>query len=282
MGQQLFVIKKGVLPAKGLPIASIVAGKAGITLEGTSVVEDAPAVGDKVQIISKGLDNTPEVSTTFSPKDIVKKSIIAPTTGIAQVSKITLVVPDTQKRGDIWSVKLIDATFGTRSPAVTNIIVYREASDYTVETLTDAFVTKINTAKLGITATNVADVLTLTADDTATAFRLAIDNMTEGSTIEYTTSNVHAAGTPAVIKALESYLKSFDRGIPSQTFTPVNMPSSNVEDTATYTLYVFDMLIPTPDCAGVGYARAANYKLYIAEADADVNNHVGKLIADLV
>lgn len=282
MGQQLFVIKAGVLPADALAIANIVAGKAGVSVEGTGVVKAAPAAGDKVQIIAKGLDNTPEVSAVFSPENIVKKSVIAPSAGTAQVSKITLAVPATQKRGDEWIVKVIDATIGTRAPKVTNVSVYRGNADYTVETLTDAFVLKINAAKLGITAANVGDVLVLTADDTVKAFRLAVDNMAEGSTIEYTTSNIPAAGTPAVIEALEKYLQSFGRGITNQTSVPVKMPASNVEAAASYTLYVFDMLIPVPDYSGKGSARTATYKLYLAEADALAANHVGKLIADLV
>jgi hypothetical protein len=282
MGQQLFVLTNGALPADALTIADIVVGKAGAVVEGTNVVKAAPALGDKLQIVGKTLANTPIVSPVFSPRDIVKKSVIAASAGTAQVSNITLVVPGTQKKGDEWIVKIMDTTIGTRAPKMVSASVYHTGVDYNVGTLTDAFVTKINSLKLGVTADNNANVLRLTADNTVKAFRFAVDNMAETSTIAYTTKNTPAAGTVEVIKALEDYLQSFGNGVTNKTSVPIKQPASNVEAGATYTLYVFDMLIPVPDYAGIGSKRTASYKLYIAERDAANANHIGKLIADLV
>ena len=282
MGQQLFVLTAGAVPANALAVSAIVDGKAGIAVEGTSVVKAAPAAGDKIQVVGIGLDGTPEVSAVFSPSNIVKASVIAPSAGTPQVVSITLAVPATQKKGDEWIVKIMDTTIATRAPKMVTVSVYHTGVDLTNVTLTNAFVAKINALKLGVVASNVGNVLTLTGADTVKSFRYAVDNLAETSLVVYTTTNVPAAGTPEVIKALEEYLQSFGRGVTNKITYPVKKPASNVEAAATYTLYVFDMLIPVPDYAGVGSARTAAYKLYIAEADALEANHIGKLIADLV
>lgn len=282
MGKQLFIVKAGAAPADALAISSIVAGKAGFAVEGTSAVKAAIEAGDRVQLIAKRADGSPEVSAVFSPGDVVKKSVIAPSAGTAQVSQITLDIPAGQAKNDEWIVKVIETTPGTRAAKTYNFSVFHKGTDFTANTLTDAFVAKINAAGIGITASNAADVLVLTADNTVTTFRLAVDAMAELSVIEYTTSNVPAAGTPEVIAALEKELQSFGRGITNQTEYPVKKPDSQVESGATYTLYVFDMLIKTPDYSGVASQRTATYKLYIAEADALAANHVGKVLSDLV
>lgn len=286
MGKQLFVIKAGAAPADGTTLQAIANGKAGFAVEGTSVTKAAIEKADKVQLIAKRADGSPEVSPVFSAEDIVKKSVITYSAGTAQASHITFVLPATQNLRDEYMVKIIDTTLGTRAPQVNNISVYHNGTDFTSATLIDAFVAKINDAKLGVTASVDNGKLKITADNTVTTFRLAVDMMAAQSVIEYTTSNIPAAGTPEVIEALESYLQSFGRGITNRVEYPVKTPESQVEAGVTYTLYIYDMLISTPDYAGVGSPRYSSYKMYLAEVDdtgvdgADVN-HVGKVLAAL-
>ncbi len=287
MSQQLFIVAAGAVPADATNSHEIAVSKAGFVPEGATTVKAVPVIGDKLQLVYRRADGSPESSPIFSPADIVKASKIVPSAGTAQVTNVTLVVPATQSVGDEWIVKIIDTTLGTRAPQHYNFSVYHTGTDYTVETLTNAFETKINAnTELKITADNNGNVLRLTAQNTMFTFRVAVDANAEFSTIDYATPNVPAAGTPEVISALEEYTQSFGRGLTNKTAVPIKQPVSQVNPAASYTLYIFDMLIPTPDYAGIASARTAKYKMYIAEADADDvgagTNHIGHVLYDLV
>lgn len=287
MGQQLFILTDGAVPGNGTDIDAIADGKAGFVVEGTTVTKAAIDMDDKLQLIAKRADGSPEVSPVFSPENVIKASKIDPSAGTPQFTTVDIAIPATQSTGDEWLVKIIDTTVGTRAPKHYNFSAYHLGVDLTPETVTNAIRDAINAnTELPVTAVNNADVLELTADNTIFTFRVAVDNNAEFSVIDYDTANVPAAGTPELIGHLEDYLQSFGRGITNQTSVPIKKPLSQVDSTADYTLYVFEMLIPTPDYAGKATARTASYKMYIAESD-DTNigagtNHVGFVLYDLV
>ena len=289
MGQQLFILADGAVPADTTDIADIDDSKAGFVVEGTNEVKAAPVIGDKLQLIYKRADGSAECSPVFSPANITRAVKIVPSAGTAQVATITFTAPAVQQVGDEFIVKVIDTTPGTRAPQHYNFSVYHTGADYTDQTLAEAFVAVINAnTELKITATNAVGVMTLTANNTVFTFRLATDGKAAfgAGVIDYATANVPAAGTPEVIGALEEYLNSFGRGITNRTSVPIKMPGSQVDPTAEYTLYIFEMSIPTPDYAGKATARTASYKMYVAESDdTDINagtNHIGHVLYDLV
>jgi hypothetical protein len=277
MSQQLIVIKAGVRPANALAVASIANGKAGFVVEGTSVVKQAIAKTDRLVLVAKQANGTPETTPAFSPADIVKKSKIAPSAGTAQVTNVTMQITG-QKKNSEWIVKIIDTTVATRAPKSETFSVFHKGTDFNQASLAQAMADKINAfADIPVIASVSGNNLVLTGKNTVKNFRVAVDGLNaEIAVITYAVSNIPAAGTPAVIRELEEYLQSFGRGATNKHEYPVKKVPSQVEDGATYHLYVFDMVIPASDFTGTGNTRPAKYRLYIAEADtaADQANHV--------
>ncbi len=282
MGKQLFIIKAGALDYSTTDLADITAGKATIVKVGESkAAKGEISPNDLIQIMAKRTDGSPEITPAFSLSSIVKAKKIEYSEGTQGVATIGFVLPASQKKGDEFIVKVIDASSGKRDLPITSVTVIHKGTDYTKATLVSAMVTAINAKNLGVTASATGagnDVLTLTADSSLSSFRYAVDGVVANSVISYTVTGIPESGTPEAVAKLEDYLNSFGRGITNKTEYPVRKPVSEVEADGKYTMYVFEMLIDTPNRSGTGYGAKAKYTLYLAEADQDDANHLGEIL----
>jgi hypothetical protein len=247
---------------------------------GNNVVNAFPGdmkASEPFQIIYKKSTGQVMTSPVLTLDSIVKAEYMGYSAGTKQKWTIVPELPAAQQRGMEWIVKVIDTTGGNLSVEGKAYTVIHTGTDYTAETLVDAFVTAINKSNFGFTADNVADDLVIEVDSPNEHVSISVDGEMEQASITLTTQNIPSSGTTVAMKALEAECESYSEGITNKVQYPVVRPESEVT-AGNYNmhLFVFDAAYNNKD--GMEPKRAHRLKLYVAHTTA--LNPLGALIFD--
>lgn len=283
MSKQL-IIPTGLVAA-ATEIGSLPNGKAGFFLAGnTKAVADLDTISKKdlLQIIWKKSDGTIETTPGFTMGDIQKVSKLLPSDGVIQQTDLVPVLPDVQKEGDSYLLKIIETTPGTYSMPKKTYEVINDGSGFTVESLVKAFADMIGTdMDVHVQAVDGSTKLTLKGTDPNRHFRLAVDNMLVNASINYLVKSKPTVGKAADIKALESECMPAGQGITNKVFFPVTLPDSEVKSD-NYTLYVVDMELKGQNVDSANPVKFDDFVLYIAETDGAVGEELFKAFSGII
>jgi hypothetical protein len=232
----------------------------------------------KFKLITKLADGNWYSSIAFSLNEIVKYQKIAYNAGTAQVTTITPSLPATQKKGDVYRLKIIDLTAGTANVMRKNYEVVHTGTDFTTTTICDAFRTAIaaDADMTGyITGSGTTTLILTAAKDKA--FAVATDELMAAFTVALTTKMIPAIGTLAKVQALEQECNAYQYGVWNKVLHPKTAPSYVQASQTTFDIYVLELKKAYNPVDGGKYAGANTIKLYIVET-AGATNSFGDLL----
>lgn len=219
--------------------------------------------------VSRRADGSLDLSPVIKLSEITKITKLSYNAGTAQVLTITPVLPGTQKKGDAYTIKLIDISAPSTIPMTRkNFQVVHVGIDFTTTTLCDAFRTLINAnIDLLITGTGVATLI-LTGNNPEVAFASATDDLGSAFTTVLTTKNIPSVGTLVKVLALEQECNSYQFGVWNKVLFDKPAPSKVQPGETTFDICIVEFAKPVQFAAGVKGAYVS--KLYIVEKSGAV------------
>lgn len=275
MGKQLFIANTALIADNvDLTSANFTAGSMAISLNSAPTTATQASeilyATDKFQIWQRSLnaDTNYFVSPLLSIGELVSYKKIGYDGGTAQITYVTPTLPTTQIVGDTYRLTIVDTTPGTAALTKYHYEVRHTGTDYTVDTLVDAFVALVNAdANINVTASpdgGTATYLILTGDTKFNHFRVAYEGEAS-ATITYQTDLVPATGTYAQIYNLETEFKSHAKGITNRVLYPVKDYTYEANSSYNYDLSIFHFKLQKPAKHGMSSVDFEDYYLYIAE-----------------
>jgi hypothetical protein len=276
-------------PVEVTTVAGLSPGQGGIMLIDSAtpnvLVTSLAGVGkdEKFQVVYKTQGGKLEVSPEITVNEIKEAASIGYNVGIKQKWTVTPILPAVQAKNMEWIVKLIDTTGGNLSVDQKTFNVIHFGTDYTAQTLVDAFVTAINAGDFKAVASRTGSAgtskLVIEAPTPETHFSVAVDGELEKTLVVLTTKNVPASGTFKKMQALEAECESYDKGITNKVMYPVIRPVTEVLP-GNYNRHIFKLNLKYNNKDGMAQVRAHSYTLFIASTTA--LNPLGKVIFDAI